>query len=287
MPATDKDTSKRVPKDFEPAEKKRKAIQKKITATRQNARRDTDVEDSDDEVIAIPQRKRKVAAKTHIPSKKPILDDFDRCAMREAERFRRDAQKGKLAKGKFLQSFNDTMAESYPRRNYLTPKPTVAANPVSTLRPVTSQPPKVVPHKVTTKKPVVEGRKAESTPMVIDEKNPNVRTVDLTVIKSLRTGADGMTTASLENIMKAPELYPNIEITCNDAGRPIQARVVTLGPDEWMEMLKASKARARKQRTQATKQARKLALDNGDFFKTTRVTKPKGARRLAPNLKKP
>lgn len=280
--------SELVTADDEPAEKKRKAAQKKKgIATRKAARRVIEEEESEEEIVVISQPKRKVAPKKPVLPKKPILDDQDPREMREAERIRLNANKGKLAKGKFLKSFRDIM-DAPPRfaHNYPAPKRTTVAPTTSQdvkARGAPAQKPAV--RKPTIAKPTIEEEKAEKN-AVVDENDPSVLIVDVTKVKHLRTGVKCAITASLENIMNAPELYPNIEIIYNDVGKPFQARVANYDHNEWEEMLKVSKAKARKQRAEATKQARKLALQNSDFVKTGRVTKPKSARRLAPNLTK-
>ena len=102
-----------------------------------------------------------------------------------------------------------------------------------------------------------------------------VKIVDLTKVKFLRTGANGTVTASLQNVLSTPELYPNIEIILGPGGKPAQARVVKLDSEKWAEMLKASKARAQKQRRQAAQQARKVAKQAGGKTTTGRVNKAK------------
>lgn len=102
-----------------------------------------------------------------------------------------------------------------------------------------------------------------------------VKIVDLTKVKFLRTGANGTVTASLQNVLSTPELYPNIEVILGPGGKPAQARVVKLDSEKWAEMLKASKARAQKQRRQAAQQARKVAKQAGGKTTTGRVNKAK------------
>lgn len=88
-----------------------------------------------------------------------------------------------------------------------------------------------------------------------DEKNPGVMVIDVRVVKWLRTGIDNGVTASLANVQAAPELYPNIELTFDDKGRPIQAREAKLDSVQWATKLKAAKSLVVAQRRKATRLA--------------------------------
>ncbi|KAJ4293158.1 hypothetical protein N0V90_008440 [Kalmusia sp. IMI 367209] len=82
--------------------------------------------------------------------------------------------------------------------------------------------------------------------VVIDENDPNVRIVSLKTIRFLRVRP--LVSARLSNILATPEEYPNVNITFDTDGKPIQARVTTMSDEQFAEARIAAITRAREQK---------------------------------------
>ena len=263
----------------EPAKKKQKARKAAV---------------SEGDTKSTPRRKPKTTSEDEVAPKKPVIDEWDRAVKNEQARIAFNASKGKLATGKFRRSFNDSVLASRMNRQQseaVLPAPAqfhqsfVATNHTEARIPAPSQvtvarisqaahvqksPNVEKPQEAPKSQETQETQSRADTP--IDD-DPNFKTVDLKKVKFLRTGPNSTVTASVENVIKAPEMYPNIEITYDAAKKPIRARVTKFDSAQWDEMLVASKLRAQKQRKEAAQEARKLTRQANGGTQGGRVTK--------------
>ncbi|KAF1975618.1 hypothetical protein BU23DRAFT_633867 [Bimuria novae-zelandiae CBS 107.79] len=168
---------------------------------------------------------------------------------REEEKFRRDAEKGAFAKGKLKRSFNDTMAASRMSRSRahdqasqsvttMVKAPMILrANRAAQATPVGFEAPKT-PKSFTDEKE--EDEISQTRYMAVDKENSALKIIDVRKVKYIRTGANNTVVAKLENIVEAPEMYPNIQLTYDDKGVPLQARTTIFNEEQsqWASSLR-------------------------------------------------
>ncbi|KAL1612169.1 hypothetical protein SLS60_000393 [Paraconiothyrium brasiliense] len=213
--------------------------------------------EDDEDVVVVPQRKRKSAAtikardyKTAIEESKPTarsqVSELDKLLKQDEKRKSLAARSSVFARNlKLKRSFNDTVTASRMSRPRPVLQTVTYAAPRQTIQ--------------VTRPPIAkDSSSAEhaADAFAVDEEDPNVTHANLRTIKYINVTAN-IRNVHIDRIVEAPFQYPNVVIDFDDKNRPTKAHITKMTEDEYKVACEASLGREKEKRKLDAKLARK------------------------------